>query len=120
MTARRSLSPTRREFPAKVKVAAFERAKGQCEGCTARLYPGRYHYDHRIPDALGGEPTLDNCEVLCLACHGRKTAGTDQPAIAKVRHVRAKHLGAYRSARPMDGSKASRWRKRMDGTVEAR
>jgi 5-methylcytosine-specific restriction protein A len=84
----------RREFPAKVKVAAFERAQGHCEGCTARLYPGRYHYDHRIPDALGGEPALENCTVLCLACHGQKTAGADQPAIAKVKRVRRNHLGA--------------------------
>ena len=55
---------TRREFTSKIKLAAFERAKGQCERCTGKLYPGKFRYNHRIPDALGGEPTLDNCEVL--------------------------------------------------------
>ena len=111
---------TRREFPTKVKVAAFDRAKGNCEKCTARLFVGKFAYDHRIPDALGGEPTLENCTVLCLVCHGEKTAGIDQPTIAKVRHVRAKHIGARTSRTPMPGSRNSRWKRKMDGTVEAR
>jgi 5-methylcytosine-specific restriction protein A len=56
---------TRREFPPKVRLAAFQRANGHCEDCRARLAPGRFAYDHIVPDALGGEPTLDNCMVLC-------------------------------------------------------
>lgn len=86
----------RQEFPAKVKVAAFERAKDRCEKCTARLVVGKFHYDHIIADALGGEPTVENCEVLCTACHGTKTQRQDVPAIAKVKRIRAKHLGIKR------------------------
>jgi len=84
----------RREFSAKVRVAAFKRAGGSCEGCTAKLYTGKFAYDHRIPDQLGGEPTLENCQVLCSACHGEKTAGQDVPRIAKAKRNEAKHLGA--------------------------
>ena len=84
----------RREFPAKVKVAAFERCGEHCDGCGVRLTVGKIHYDHRIPDAMGGEPTLANCDVLCTPCHGLKTRRQDVPAIAKVKRVRAKHLGA--------------------------
>mgnify|MGYP001283912999 CR=1 FL=1 len=84
----------RREFPAKVKAAAFERAKGHCEECTARLYPGKFLYDHQIPDALGGEPTLDNCVVRCSACHAVKTTKEDVPRIAKAVRQRQKHIGA--------------------------
>lgn len=83
----------RREFPAKVKVAAFRRANGHCEKCTARLVPGKLAYDHVLPDWLGGEPTLSNCEVLCDACHGAKTSGEDVPRIAKAKRQRASHLG---------------------------
>jgi 5-methylcytosine-specific restriction protein A len=83
----------RRNFPDKVKADAFLRANGNCEKCTARLYPGKFHYDHRIPDAMGGEPTLENCEVLCTACHGVKTRTKDVPQIAKVKRVRNRHLG---------------------------
>ena len=85
----------RREFPAKVKVAAFDRAQGRCEECTVEIRPGNGpEYDHRIPDALGGEPVLDNCAVLCRSCHGAKTAREDVPRIAKAKRVAAKHIGA--------------------------
>lgn len=84
----------RREFTDKIKVDAFTRAGGKCEKCTGHLYAGKVHYDHRIPDAMGGEPTLANCDVLCAACHGVKTQTLDVPAIAKVKRIRAKHIGA--------------------------
>jgi 5-methylcytosine-specific restriction endonuclease McrA len=84
----------RREFTKKTKAAAFERSGGHCEKCTARLYPGHFHYDHRIPDALLGEPILENCSVLCDACHGAKTTGEDVPRITKARHQRYAHIGA--------------------------
>jgi 5-methylcytosine-specific restriction endonuclease McrA len=108
---------TRREFPPKVMQAAFDRAAGRCEGCTVKLYPRKYQYDHRIPDSHGGEPTLDNCQVLCSACHSAKTKG-DTTIAAKIKRVRRAYAGIRRSGRPMPGSRASGIRKRMDGTVE--
>lgn len=100
----------RREFPARVRVAAFERANGHCENCTAPLYVGKFHYDHRIPDALLGEPTLDNCVVLCVACHGEKTAKEDVPRIAKAVRQRQKHLGARPPKRPWPKRSFAQWR----------
>jgi 5-methylcytosine-specific restriction endonuclease McrA len=84
----------RAEFSKKVKVQAFDRAKGRCEKCSAFLMPGKFHYDHRIPDAMGGEPIIENCDVLCTACHGEKTATVDAPRIAKTKRMHAKHIGA--------------------------
>lgn len=111
----------RREFPAKVKQAAYERSGGHCESCTAPLSPGHIHYDHVIPDGLGGEPVLDNCACICSACHGRKTAKQDVPRIAKAKRQRADHIGAKsKTRRPMPGSRASGWKRRMDGTTERR
>lgn len=92
----------RREFTAKVKVAAYERAGGQCEACGAPLRPGHVHYDHVVPDALGGSPTIENCAVLCTACHGVKTTRQDVPQIAKMKRQRARHIGA---------KPPSKWRK---------
>lgn len=83
----------RREFSPKIRLAAFERAKGHCEKCTAKLYTGKFHYDHDLPDAFGGEPTLENCRVLCIACHSEKTTKADVPAIAKSNRTRLKHIG---------------------------
>lgn len=111
----------RTEFAAKVKVAAFERAKGKCEECGAHLFPGNIHYDHRIPDALGGEATVENCQCLCRACHGSKTAKKDVPQISKAKRVAAKHIGAKKSrSRPIPGSKASGLKRKVDGTVVRR
>jgi len=88
------MTSARREFSAKVKVAAFERAKGFCEECTAYLYPGKFHFDHIRPDGLLGEPTLKNCAVLCVNCHSAKTQGEDMPRIVKARHQHRAFIGA--------------------------
>lgn len=101
---------SRHEFTSKVRVAAFQRSGGHCEKCTAKLWPGKYEYDHIIPDQFGGEPTLENCAVLCDNCHGEKTAKVDVPAIAKSTRIRAKHLNAKTAKQ---GIRA--WRK-FDGT----
>lgn len=81
----------RRDFPGKVMVEAFKRCGGNCEKCTARLYSGKFAYDHVIPDQMGGEPTLENCQVLCTACHKGKTA-KDVGDIAKSKRRERAHI----------------------------
>lgn len=110
----------RRNFPRAVKIAAFERAGGRCEKCSAKLMVGGYHYDHVLPDGLGGMPCLDNCAVLCKACHKAKSANHDVPTMAKADRQKASHLGAKQSRNPMPGSRSSKWKRRMDGTVVRR
>lgn len=91
----------RREFPAKVKLAAWDAAGGHCQECLARII-GRPEYDHVLPDALGGEPTLDNCRVLCSKCHRLKTSGEDVPRIAKTKRTKRKAVNAWpKSSRPL-------------------
>lgn len=100
----------RTEFSARVKAAAALRANGNCEECTRKLRTGDFHFDHVIPDALGGEPTLENCAVLCRSCHGLKTTQADVPRIAKSkRNFRTAH--GIKKPRTM-----TTWRK-FDGTV---
>ncbi len=85
---------SRREFPTKVRVAAIKRADGKCEAIGCGLpHLGRFEVDHVIADALGGEPTLANARVLCVACHGVKTKA-DTTAAAKVKRQEAAHLRA--------------------------
>lgn len=91
----------RREFSGKVKLAAWERCGGNCEACRARII-GRAEYDHILPDALGGEPTLENCAVLCSKCHRIKTSTGDVPRIAKAKRQQRKAIGAWpKPARPL-------------------
>lgn len=83
----------RREFAAKIRAAAYDRSGGHCEQCTAPIRYGA-QYDHIVPDALGGEPTLENCMVLCVTCHRSKTTGEDVPRIAKSKRVKGNHINA--------------------------
>ncbi len=111
----------RTEFPKKIKVLAFKRANGRCESCSAPLFPTKFEYDHRLADTFGGEPTLENCEVLCTNCHDAKTYRSDIPAVAKSNRVRAKHIGAKaKTRRPLPGSKDSGWKRKLDGSVVPR
>ena len=109
----------RRNFPAKVKLAAFERSGGMCEECGAKLFSGRWECDHIVTDHLGGGNDLANARALCRDCHAKKT-GADAKAHAKVRSVRARHLGAKAPKKPMPGGRKSPWKRRLDGTVVRR
>ena len=116
MTAR-----ARREFTLKVKNAAFDRCKGHCEmdGCGLELQTGRFTYDHRVPDWIGGDATLENCQVICRACDKAKTA-KDQGDIARVRGVRDRHIGAHRSRNPLPGGRDSPLKRKIGGGVVPR
>lgn len=105
---------TRSEFSAKVRRQAWNRCGGRCEDCTTKLYPGKFHFDHTKPDGLGGEPTLENCQVLCTNCHHVKTVEIDRPLMQKADNIRAKHLG-LKPKRPWSQS-----RKKMNGEVVRR
>lgn len=111
----------RREFPAKIKVDAFTRAKGCCELCNSgvKLRHGDIFYDHRIPDGLGGEPTLENCQVLCRSHHDEKTRKADVPAIAKSKRIQRREMGIKKRS-TFACAKTSKWKKKLDGTVVLR
>ena len=100
----------RREFSKAVKLEAWKRCQGHCEKCTARLYPGRFEFHHDKEDTFGGEPTLENCKVLCIGCHDEIT-GKQVPVIAKSNRVRNKHLGIKPKRQGFRG-----WR-RMNGQI---
>ncbi len=91
---------TRREFSKPVKRDALKRANKKCEGenCGA-LFGVKFHFDHDIADGLGGEPTLENCKVLCHPCHAEKTAKHDIPLIAKTKRIQDKHNGIRKPSR---------------------
>jgi 5-methylcytosine-specific restriction protein A len=112
----------RSEFPKRVRVDAWLRSKQRCEKCSVKIIAGMGpHYDHILPDALGGANDLSNCQVLCKTCHGVKTTKRDVPMIAKSQRIYEKNAGIRtKSGRPIPGSKRSGLKKRMDGSVERR
>jgi 5-methylcytosine-specific restriction enzyme A len=117
----------RQGFPRSVKMAAWHRSGNQCERCSARLFAGHITYDHIVPDALGGQPTLENCQCLCDVCDDIKTnkgnglQWGDKTRIAKAARLHEERIGARdRRAAPMPGTRASGWKFKMDGTRERR
>lgn len=83
---------SRREFPNSIRLAAFKRAAGHCEICTALLFTGKFEYHHDKEATFGGEASLKNVRVLCINCHSGITR-TRAPVIAKSNRVRARHAG---------------------------
>ena len=103
----------RREFSVAVKTAAKNRCEANgwlCEDCGLPII-GRPEYDHIAPDGLGGEPTLDNCAVLCSKFHSMKTHQRDRPIMAKADRQMKKAAGIKSKGRGF-----RQWR-RFDGTI---
>ena len=108
-------------IPARVKVRTFERFGGACAVCTlsivGKLLPA---YDHVIPIIAGGSNSEDNLQLLCVPCHLLKTKA-DVKEKSLVYRKKAKNIGLkLTKSRPMAGSKASGWKRKMDGTVTRR
>lgn len=113
MTARRSLSPTRR-------LAIFLAADGLCHLCGQRIKPGeRWDVEHPIPLAMGGADDESNMAPAHAKCHAPKTA-QDAGDIARAKRREIVHLGARISRNPMPGSKLSKWKRKMNGEVVLR
>lgn len=68
-------------FPKAVQAAALMRQRDRCASCGTRISglgrSGSQQHDfgegveahHVIPHKLGGPLTIDNCVVICRACH---------------------------------------------------
>jgi len=89
------------EFDKKTKEAAWQRAAGKCELCTAPFNGRHCEYDHVIPAALRSENsnTLANCRCLCPKCHREKTQMEDMPRITKAKRVYEKEANLRAPAR---------------------
>ena len=99
----------RAEFTKQTKREAWARCEKRCEGllpsgerCNVNLEHKPHHFDHVIPDAIGGKNDLQNCSVLCVPCHDDKTRKRDMRVIAKAKRVSDKHNG-IRSAPKLRG-----------------
>lgn len=113
---------SRQEFSLRTKEAAWARAAGVCEcGCGVAFAADEpVEYDHRIPDALRKNNSLENCQVLRVPCHLAKTK-VDVRQIAKAKRVAKKHTGTVtRKKRIVPGSKASLWKKPLHGPAVRR
>lgn len=83
----------RQEFSKLTRNRAFERAQGRCEcGCGLKIQ-GTPEYHHRIEAAVGGDASLENCQVLDPKCHRRITREETVPAVTRAKRLEEKRLG---------------------------
>lgn len=111
-------------IPKRVKLRVFERHEGRCHISGRKIMPGEaWDAEHVIAlcnwNGEGHGNRESNLAPALRDKHKEKTAA-DVAEKSKVYQKRAKHLGLKKSSRPMPGSKASGWKKKMDGTVVRR
>ena len=111
----------RRRLTRNERLQIFEDSGGVCHICEQQINAGEpWEADHPEPLWMGGDDSPEALRPAHIHCHKRKTAD-DKKRIAKTKRIRQKHLGIGKiQSRPMPGTKASGWRKRMNGDVERR
>lgn len=112
---------TRRRFSAKALLEKLIEHKGNCAVCGFKTGGSAgLEWDHVIPLEMGGDDTLENLQPLCRPCHRAKTR-QDAGHTAKAKRMQQREAGISRQPKKtIPGSKASGWKRKMDGTAERR
>lgn len=103
------------------RAAIFEAHGGKCHICGERIDGTReaWELEHVVPYALTRDDSDGNLAPAHVSCHAAKTAD-DKGRIAKANRVRAKHQGAHKPKSALPGSKASAWKRTIDGRTVRR
>ena len=108
------------KVPPHVRLRIFERYEGICQITKRKIRAGeRWDLDHAKPLADGGEHRESNLVPVLDWAHREKTAA-EARSRAKVRRKRQKHLGIEKTRNPMPGSRATKWKRTLDGKTVKR
>lgn len=107
--------------PNYVRVRVFQEHGGKCHIAGRKIEEGEpWDLDHVVALINGGENRESNLAPALRDKHREKTKA-DVAEKSKVYHKTGKNIGlSFRKGRPMPGSKASGFKKLMNGTVERR
>lgn len=107
--------------PPRVKLRVFQNHDGRCHICKAKILAGdQWDTDHVIRIRDGGKNIEGNIAPAHKRCHARKTASENTQQAVEDRKAK-KHLGIKKAtSRPLPGTKASGWKRKMNGEVERR
>ena len=103
------------------KLRILDRQQNKCALTGQKFRPGdTIEFDHICAIWLGGENREKNLQAVLGSAHKRKT-NAEATVRAKVKSQKEKHLlGRKRKGRPFPGSKADKWKKKLDGSVVMR
>jgi len=109
------------KIPDRVRIRVFEKHRGICYRSGVKIMPGdKWECDHIIALANGGRHEETNLAPILCAPHRAKTK-EDRKVQSRIYKVRKRHPGlAKPRGRPMAGTKASGWKKKLNGTWEKR
>lgn len=123
-----ALSYPRRRLSTTAREALYDRCRGDNEFPTCNICGlpvegfreawDESHHPDGAPHALNGNN--DDVGVAHRECNRRHGAEVVIPLIAKVKRIRQKGIGAFRSRSPMACGRDSNRMKKMDGSVVAR
>lgn len=105
------------KIPPRVLLRVFLRFDGRCQcGCNRKIVSGeRWQGDHKIALINGGAHRENNLQPILIEHHKTKTA-QDVAEKSKTYSVRKRHYGIKtRTSRPLPGSRASEWKKKVSG-----
>jgi len=106
--------------PLRVRLRVFEAHGGKCHITGQKINPGdAWDLDHVLALINGGENREGNLAPALRHAHRAKTA-RDVAQKAKDTRIRAKHVGAAKPKAAMPGSRASGWKRKLDGTLVRR
>ena len=108
--------------PQRVKARIIMAQDGICAcGCGVKLGAAGevIEFDHAQALILGGENRDINLRALRRPCHRVKTSQDVAQKSVKARK-RAKHLGLHKPKSTLPGSKGSKWKRKVCGTVATR
>lgn len=108
------------QIPPRVRLRVFSNKDGRCHRCTRKILPGEeWVCEHLIAVINGGPNRESNLDVTCCNCLPFKNAA-DVAEKAMIYRKRSKHLGLVKAKRPFPGSRASGWKKPMNGPAVRR
>jgi len=111
--------------PPSVMLRLLRKQGERCAHCTRPLKPGNIQREHVKPIWEGGRNRESNIELWCINPCALDKNGEENTRRADADRAAAKHWGfkapsKKKRSRPVPGSRASPWKKKVDGTVVRR
>lgn len=108
------------QVPPRVRLRVFLKFNGICQECGLKIQGSNWICDHRLAIINGGQNRESNLGPVCYRCDKTKKTPADVKAKSETYRKRASYLGVKRKSRPIPGSRASGWKRKVDGTWEKR
>jgi 5-methylcytosine-specific restriction protein A len=104
--------------PPRVKLRRLLHFGRTCQICFQPI-DGNAEFDHQVALINGGLNCEANLVPVHPKCHKLKTL-RDLSQKAATARTQKSHYGLKQSRNPMPGSRRSKWKRKMNGTVELR